>query len=85
MELPAADNNTITDTAVGAAHLVIQGSNVFNTNFLDNTTSGSKPHNYIEADSDQWTRGGAVHNSVAVSNYGAPISAPPETDSPFCT
>lgn len=42
-------NNQINNTVVGAAHLVIQGSNVTNTNFLNNATTGTKPHSYIEA------------------------------------
>lgn len=75
---PVADvtiyNNTISDTVIGAAHFVIQGSNVTNTNFLNNATTGTKQHRYIEASS--WTMNGNTHNGVAVANQGSPIATP---------
>lgn len=59
-------DNTVRDTRVGAAHLVIQGGAVLNTRFERNATFGAKQHHYIEAPSSQWAMRGDTHNGGPV-------------------
>ena len=61
--------NTITDTAVGAAHLVAQGTYSYRVNFIGNATSGSRQHSYIELADGQYNMVDDTHNGSPVSKH----------------
>lgn len=58
------ENNTVKDTIVGPAHLVILTGYVTNVRFVNNKTEGTKQHSYIESNS--YTMSGDTHNGVLI-------------------
>lgn len=58
------ENNTITNTIGGPAHITSFTSYVTNLRLINNKTFGTKQHRYIETSS--YTSSGNTHNSVAI-------------------
>lgn len=69
-------NNKINNTVVGGAQIVIQGAYVLATKLLNNATTGTKQHSYIEAASGEWAMAGDTHNGASVATHGATPTAP---------
>jgi parallel beta-helix repeat protein len=59
------EDNTITNTVAGPAHITSFTSYVTNLRFINNQSFGSKQHRYIETSS--YTMSGDLHNGVIVS------------------
>lgn len=61
--------NTITDTAVGAANIVVQGKYSVRVNLIANVASGERQYSYLELDDDQYNLVGGRNNRRSVADH----------------